>query len=274
MKAIGDTMYGYYDSSKKSLWQSTFLGGLMMQMQTYWSGKKNQYLAPGGIKAQGKWVQMISPNGKKCYYSKNENGDIDNSSMPVEEGDPRASEIPFMQWKGRFEEGAFITLYDVLKRTIGHKGNLKAAWKEKLDGTDEDLQKLYKQNIKLIVSDLFGMLLIGSLLGGLLEDLADEEIKKAKKSAQIGDAMAATALNLIAKTVKNSALDFNMINSLFGFVGDWNPFSVSYATNQLSNGWSLITGDKNWEQTLCSAFSAARQMRPILNCINQSLQED
>lgn len=274
MKAIGDTMYGYYDSSKKSLWQSTFLGGLMMQMQTYWSGKKNQYLAPGGIKAQGKWVQMISPNGKKCYYSKNENGDIDNSSMPVEEGDPRASEIPFMQWKGRFEEGAFITLYDVLKRTIGHKGNLKAAWKEKLDGTDEDLQKLYKQNIKLIVSDLLGMLLIGSLLGGLLEDLADEEIKKAKKSAQIGDAMAATALNLIAKTVKNSALDFNMINSLFGFVGDWNPFSVSYAANQLSNGWSFITGDKNWEQTLCSAFSAARQMRPILNCINQSLQED
>jgi hypothetical protein len=41
MKAIGDTMYGYYDSSKKSLWQSTFLGGLIMQMQTYWSGKKN-----------------------------------------------------------------------------------------------------------------------------------------------------------------------------------------------------------------------------------------
>jgi hypothetical protein len=37
--------------------------------------------------------------------------------------------------------------------------------------------------MKLIVSDLFGMLLIGSLLGGLLGDLADEEIKKAKKSA-------------------------------------------------------------------------------------------
>jgi len=39
---------------------------------------------------------MTSPNGKKCFYSVNENGDIDNSSMPVEEGDPRASEIPFM----------------------------------------------------------------------------------------------------------------------------------------------------------------------------------
>nr|DAR48434.1 MAG TPA: hypothetical protein [Bacteriophage sp.] len=85
--------------------------------------------------------------------------------------------------------------------------------------------------MKLIVSDLLGMLLIGSILGGLLEGLADDEIKKAKKSGQFGDAMAATSLNLIARTVKNSALDFNMIDSLFGFVGNWNPFSISYATN-------------------------------------------
>ena len=49
-KAVADAMYGYYDSTKKSLMQSTFLGGLIMQMRTYWSAKKNQYLAPGGIK--------------------------------------------------------------------------------------------------------------------------------------------------------------------------------------------------------------------------------
>ena len=34
--------------------------------------------------------------------------------------------------------------------------------------------------MKLIVSDLLGMLLMGSLFGGLLGDLADEEIRKAK----------------------------------------------------------------------------------------------
>jgi len=85
--------------------------------------------------------------------------------------------------------------------------------------------------MKLITTDLLGMLLIGSILGGLLGGLADDEIKNAKKSGHMEDAMAATALNLMAKTVKNSALDFNMIDSLFGFVGDWNPFSISYATN-------------------------------------------
>lgn len=101
--------------------------------------------------------------------------------------------------------------------------------------------------MKLIISDLFGMLLIGSLLGGLLGDLADDEIKKARKSGQFGDALTATGLSFVANTVRNSALDFNMISSLLGFVGDWNPFSISYAARQISNGWSLLTGDKNWE---------------------------
>jgi hypothetical protein len=30
MKAVGDSMYGYYDSTKKSLWQATLIGGLFM----------------------------------------------------------------------------------------------------------------------------------------------------------------------------------------------------------------------------------------------------
>jgi hypothetical protein len=68
-KAIGDTMYGYYDSTKKSLMQATLLGGLFMQMRTFWSGKKNQYLAPGGIKGQGRWVIMKDPEGQELFYS-------------------------------------------------------------------------------------------------------------------------------------------------------------------------------------------------------------
>jgi hypothetical protein len=40
-KAVGDSMYGYYDSTKKSLFQATFIGSLLMQMRTFWSAKKN-----------------------------------------------------------------------------------------------------------------------------------------------------------------------------------------------------------------------------------------
>jgi hypothetical protein len=54
MKALGDMIYGYYSHEKKSLWQSTTIGSMVMQMQTYWSSKKNQYMAPGGIKYMGR----------------------------------------------------------------------------------------------------------------------------------------------------------------------------------------------------------------------------
>jgi len=41
MKSLCDMIYGYYNNEKKSMIHSTFLGGLYMQMKTYWSGKKN-----------------------------------------------------------------------------------------------------------------------------------------------------------------------------------------------------------------------------------------
>lgn len=272
MKAIGDTMYGYYDNSKKSLMQATMLGGLIMQMKTYWSSKKNQYLAPGGIKAQGKWEQMISPNGKKCYYSLNDEGKIDNNSMPVEEGDPRASQIPFMQWKGKFEEGVLITLWDIIKRTKEHHGNIKQAWKEKVNG--DDLSKLYVSNIKLLISDMLGFILIGGLLSALLKGLADDEIKKARKSKHFEDALTATGANFLYKTVHNSALDMNFLSSIFETSVDWNPFSLSFMSSQVSNIWDMAIGDQSFSKTVCGAFSATRQFRPIFTCLESQLKED
>ena len=55
MKSIADNMYGYYNHENKSLMGSMFMGSLAMQMKTYWSSKKNQYLAPGGCKLMGHW---------------------------------------------------------------------------------------------------------------------------------------------------------------------------------------------------------------------------
>ena len=108
-------MYGYYDTSKKSLIQATLLGGLMMQMRTYWSSKKNQYLAPGGIKNQGKWVYMTDHNGEEVFYSVDENGEIDIHAPYKRKGEEGCGDIHVLQWKGRFEEGILLTCWDILK---------------------------------------------------------------------------------------------------------------------------------------------------------------
>jgi hypothetical protein len=41
MKALSDLIYGYYSHEKKSLIQSTTLGAMIFQMNTFWSSKKN-----------------------------------------------------------------------------------------------------------------------------------------------------------------------------------------------------------------------------------------
>jgi hypothetical protein len=42
-KAISDRIYGYYSHEKRSMIHSYHVGSLFMQMNTFWSAKKNQY---------------------------------------------------------------------------------------------------------------------------------------------------------------------------------------------------------------------------------------
>lgn len=275
-KAVGDSMYGYYDSTKKSLMQSTMLGGLLMQMRTYWSAKKNQYLAPGGIKSQGKWVhaeeEFIKEDGtiekKKMYYQKDENGEIDTNSFPVPEGDENASDIPFMQWQGKFEEGIIVTFWGMLKEM--HNTSIKEGWNKYYhgEGIDENMAKTYKANLKMAFTDFAMWILIGGA-AVLMGDWADDEMKEAKKTGHLDDVMAATWANLAYRTVKNSSLDFAWWNSIFDISMDWNPFAISYIGNEAKAISNFMTGDASFAETMVKSFSAARQLRPIFTFIDQ-----
>lgn len=284
-KAVGDSMYGYYDSTKKSLFQSVFLGGLMMQMRTYWSSKKNQYLQPGGVKNQGQWVQaeeeIIDPETnkvtkQKLYYSKLDSGEIDRNGPLVGKDDPRCSKVPFMQWKGKFEEGVIATVSNALVEAGGAlaKGSISDSWNVLKntycynENVDPELTKAYRSNINLLISDLFIWWFIGSIIGGMIGDWADDEEKEAKKSGHMDDAMMATFAQLCAKTVKNSSLDAAWWSSIFDVSMDWNPFAISYLGNEVKTLWNFATGDQSASETLIKSMSAARQMRPILRCLD------
>jgi hypothetical protein len=90
-------MYGYYSHEQKSLIHNTFLGALYMQMKTFWSGKKNQYLQQGGVKLQGKWAEAVDEiTGEKLYYKINEDGTISDDITTENTG------VPVIQWKGQW----------------------------------------------------------------------------------------------------------------------------------------------------------------------------
>ena len=274
-KAVGDTMYGYYDSTKKSLMQSTLLGGLMMQMRTYWSAKKNQYLAPGGIKAQGKWIhaeqEFADPTTgemkkSKVYYSKNENGELDIHGPLVPEWDENRSDTPFLQWQGKFEEGILVTAWGMLRAM--HNTTIKEGWNLYMNNEDENLRKAYQSNMKLLICDFMLWLAIGGA-ALLLGDWADEEEKEAKKSGHFDDAAYAAYAGFIYKTVYNSKLDAAWWESIFSISMDFNPFAVTYVGNEAAALTNFIMGDASFADTIVKSFSAARQLRPIFTFLDQ-----
>jgi len=57
MKALSDRIYGYYAHEKKSMIHSSTVGALFMQMNTYWSAKKNQYAQTRSFTQEGDWTQ-------------------------------------------------------------------------------------------------------------------------------------------------------------------------------------------------------------------------
>lgn len=284
-KAVGDSMYGYYDSTKKSIFQGMFLGSLLMQMRTYWSAKKNQYFAPGGVKAQGQWIhaeeEIRNPNTgqlekKKLYYAKLDNGELDRNGPLVTKDSPNCSNVPFLQWKGKFEEGIVVTMSNLIMESLGalSHGSIKDAYNVIInkfkysDDVDPELTKAYRSNVKILLMDLLIYTIIGSFVAGALGDWADDEEKNAKKTGHMSDAMYATFANLVYRTVKNSTLDANWISAIFDVSMDWNPMAVVYVGNEAKVLWNFITDDQTAAETLIKSMSAARQMRPILECID------
>ena len=79
-KALSDRIYGYYAHEKKSLLHSYTVGAMFMQMNTYWSAKKNQYAQVRSYTQEGKFenYEEEGPNGEKIRYcwTIDEDGDL------------------------------------------------------------------------------------------------------------------------------------------------------------------------------------------------------
>jgi len=99
---MADKMYGYYSHEKKALMQSSLIGALFWQMNTYWSGKKNQWFAISSVKDRGHFNhysevvldengQPVIENGKEkreyFYYQVDDQGYIMINEPPVRESE-------------------------------------------------------------------------------------------------------------------------------------------------------------------------------------------
>lgn len=267
IKSLCDLIYGYYSHEKKSLIHATFLGSLYMQMRTYWSGKKNQYLGAGGVKIQGKWEQAIDNETKKpLYYQLKEDGTIDYDAPPTTE----ATNSPFYQWKGQWQEGVILTLSEIFRHGLTREG-LKEGWNETWNNDNENIRNIRQANIKQFGIDLTFYGIIGVLIAGLLMADWDKELQKeARESGEFNDALKATAFKLMRTSLGQSADDFNWWSSIGSPLTDWSPFSLSQTGYLLGRVGNMII-DRDFYDGVVNSFAAGKQMKPLMQYLKPEL---
>lgn len=270
MKAIADNVYGYYNSETKSMMGSMLLGSLFTQMKTYWSAKKNQYLAPGGVKLIGHFedYKEKDANGelRQMYYQKTATGEIDINAPFVFEDDPNCSQVKVQQWKGQWQEGIMATLWKLGAGAVN--GRFSEEWDELWNNPDENLRIAYRSNIKQLAYDLLMLCVVGNLTSYVLGDWADDEEDEWRKDK--GDQGKATdymMANFIYKTFDNSFRDFNMIASIWDPMLDWQPFAFNTLWNNTSRMWNAAVGDEDFARSVLTSFSAGRLVSPLYDSL-------
>ena len=150
MKALSDRIYGYYAHEKKSMISSTWLGSLAMQMNTYWSAKKNQYAQTRSYTQEGYFEDYVE-DGVAWYWKIAEDGQLE----PTTE----KTELPVRVWKGRPQEGILITALEIGKAVtgIGSKNSDKIGiegYKALFADLEPDVARLYRANLRQLLAYL------------------------------------------------------------------------------------------------------------------------
>ena len=259
MKALSDRIYGYYAHEKKSMIHSSLVGSMIMQMYTYWSAKKNQYAQTRSYTQEGQWAQY-EENGELYYWKEDEDGDL----IPTTEN----TGVPLQDWKGRPQEGIFLTGFELMKAAVG-KSDMTA--KSGIAGIqdlfnneeiDPQIRRLYSSNMRQLISDLLIWWLIGTLLLGSVETQVKEYAKSSGNNTA-GKALTNTLLSGGAQILKASTMDANFMDSIWGRGKDWTPFSIQ-ATDRLVNNLIRVgTGKQDLYDFLIKSNGSTNATKPM-----------
>lgn len=275
MKALGDKTYGYYASEKKSLIQSFTIGAIIFQMNTFWSSKKNQYFSGRGYTQEGEFVDYVEENPEDpehpieyCQKYNEETGEMDIVRKDVED-----TGIPYKVWKGRPQEGIIITLNHMLMNIITGERDFEGIrfWDPYWNTDDPYLRKMYRANLRQLLADLLGFIIIGMIIAPSLVNASNEYAKEIGQDT-IGEATMGYMATLSASMLQTSTDDFNFMHSVFGRGLQWTPFSLMSGQRFLTNCGNWLFGDQDFYDTMVKQMSFTRNAKPVMNFIkNETL---
>lgn len=264
-KNIADDIYGYYSHEKKAMVHALFLGKLFMQFKTYFSGKKNQYFMPGGVRMRGSYQQAVTDDGKKIYTYQRDDGydgyailNDDGTFADLDSGNAVDSSkaIPFYMWKGQYQEGVAITLAKLLTEVV-HNGK---SWKDAIamytENPDETVRNAYITNRNQLISDIIISLLVGAIIARLLMAMYND-----MKGDDSIPTIAKDSTYILARAVTNASLDANILSTVSGVTTEWTPLTITWTKKAAENIAGVLSGDKNVFKALQNSVSAVGQVK-------------
>lgn len=267
MKALGDMIYGYYSHDKKSLIHNTMIGGLIMQMRTFMSGKKQQYMAKGNSTLRGRFEHLKDENGKLLYYGLNDDGtpneDIIQSDTP--------NNFPVIRWVGQYGEGilaSFAELLDMEECSLSDRFKMFSELLLVGSENKDSLEFARSYNRISLWFDLAYVYLISPLIMNMLADWYDE-LEDELSDGSLMDSVRLTAANVFKESMEYSFADFNVFTSLFSpILSNLNPFAITYLSaipRRFVNAW--VSDKSDSYDALISSFGVTRQLKPFFDCI-------
>ena len=260
IKSVCDMTYGYYSHEKRSLIQSTTLGAMFMQMNTYWSSKKNQWMAPGGIRLQGRYEHYHETleDGTEQYFYLDDNDQITTE----------VTDRPFMVWQGQYQEGIIVTLAHAMDVFLHGDENGEGGIGNVIDtfwnSEDTNLRQAYRNNIRQLLYDIFMLIFMGLIFAPALENAAQKHSKDTG-NGDLGQAMINNAMVNMTAMLSSSFEDFNMAKSIFGRGIQWTPFSISTLTNTYKRISSCISGNSDLYDTVIKMCAATRSQQMLFD---------
>lgn len=266
MKALSDRIYGYYAHEKKSMIHSSLVGAMLMQMNTYWSAKKNQYAQTRSFTQEGDWAQY-EENGQLYYWKEDEDGDL----IPTTEN----TGVPLQVWKGRPQEGIFLTGFELIKAAAGKSDMTSksgiAGMRDLFNNEEIDpqIRRLYSSNMRQLISDLLIWLLIGNLLLGSMETQVTA-YAKASGNDTVSKAFTNTLLSGGTQILKASTLDANFMESIFGRGRTWTPFAIQSTDRLAQNLIRVGTGKQDLYDFLIRSNGSTNATKPLWDYVKIS----
>jgi hypothetical protein len=256
MKALSDMIYGYYSHEKKSLIHNMMIGGLIMQMRTFISAKKQQYLAKGSSTLRGSFEHLKDENGKLLYYGLNEDGTPNEEILQSE----TPNNFPVVRWVGKYGEGIFATYADLADIFTSPSDTRKILSEWITDSRNKDSLGFARSYNRISFwFDMIFWLGISPILMNLLADWYDELEDELKDTSVMNSVRLASA-NVFVESMEYSLMDFNIWNSLYTpIVSNLNPFAITYLIGipkKLLNAWTSDTYDTY--DAIISSFGVTR----------------